>query len=53
LDKGGSVRGLAIVPFREERHHLQPLYYTANPFWKHLARIFHKKGQTSSKPLIE
>src|SRR5262244_2851410 len=36
-DKGGKVRGVAIVPFRKDRHHHTPLDYTANIFWKHLA----------------
>src|SRR5215813_5193578 len=35
-DKGGKVRGVAIVPFRKDRHHHTPLDYTANIFWKHL-----------------
>src|SRR5215470_12130387 len=35
-DKGGRVRGVAIVPFRKDGHHHTPLDYTANIFWKHL-----------------
>ena len=38
-DKGGKVRGLAIVPFKEVRRHKQPLEYTANSFWKHLGAL--------------
>ena len=26
-DKGGRIRGLAIVPFKEERHHTTPVSY--------------------------
>src|SRR5215813_7565333 len=44
-DKGGKVRGVAIVPFRKDRHHHTPLDYTANIFWKHLAS---RKRETSS-----
>src|SRR5262245_17079626 len=38
-DKGGKVRGVAIVPFRKDRHHHTPLDYTANIFWKHLVSV--------------
>src|SRR5262249_34985830 len=37
-DKGGRVRGVAIVPFRKDGHHHTPLDYTANIFWKHLGQ---------------
>src|SRR5215468_11695293 len=46
-DKGGRVRGVAIVPFRKDGHHHTPLDYTANNFWKHLGMNI---PQLSSKP---
>ena len=35
-DKGGTGRGWAIGPFREDGHHRQLPHYTATPFWQHL-----------------
>src|SRR5215470_10423210 len=51
-DKGGRVRGVAIVPFRKDGHHHTPLDYTANNFWKHLGGAPPRSGHRPHIPRL-